>query len=165
MPSETLNDQLRRIGAIVAACVVAAATLGTFALLKRIIPTSTAAPAPRTIIPTKTRIVVPPTSAAAASAITGGTDPVASAQAQTERELKRWQQQQIEIARRRATAINRNLSSLARQRPASATLGLRTAHTQTLGSPSGGGQQASFINSSTKPKNGPITGGAPVSRH
>src|SRR5258707_13135345 len=80
--ADGLTSQLQRIGPVAAACVVLALALGTFALLKRIIPSSAKMPAPTTVAPSQARIVVSPASPNAAAATGGSGDPLAAAPAQ-----------------------------------------------------------------------------------
>src|SRR5215468_3031441 len=111
MLHESLADQVRRIGRISALAVVTAAALGTFALLDRVIAIRPAA-APHAIHRVTLTQSVTPTS----SPESGGSDPIAASQLQTEQALNRGQRQQATIASRQAAAIRREMKGLARKR-------------------------------------------------
>jgi hypothetical protein len=110
VPADSLTSQLQRIGPFAAVCVVLALALGTFALLKRIVPPPAKTPAPTTLVPSHTHIVVPPASPSAAAA-TGAGDPLAKAETQTLKGLTRGEHQQVRISRQQATAVAHGLAA------------------------------------------------------
>jgi hypothetical protein len=167
MPSDSLSGELHRIGALAAACVIAAAALGTFAVLRRLIPRPAPTPVPNTIAQPRSRIVIPPPSSAAAAASAGASsDPLAAAQAHTEKALKRSHQQEIQRSKRLAAAVGHGLAALTRRGTVSSSGRLHAARrvastgTQRGGSSSSAPEQKSApTHTTTTP-----TGGAPVGK-
>lgn len=171
MRSESLGNQLQRIGGIAAVALVLAAGLATFALLKRIVPPPTPTPTPRTLSTPSTPIVTPATpSAATAGATSGGQDPIAASQRQFLKAQTRQQQQAAVIARRQRIAQARWLAAHAGKTTTTRISGPSGIAVGRSTSPSGGTGSASGTSGSssstgapsahTTPKN--PTGGVPA---
>lgn len=111
MSADSLSSQLHRIGPLAAVSVVLALGLGTFALLKRVVSRPARTPTPTAIALPRTQLVVPPASPNASTATSGGSDPLAAAQVRTLKGLARLQQQQVELARRQAAVVRRQLTA------------------------------------------------------
>lgn len=157
MPAPSLSDQLHRIGGLAAACVVAALALGTFALLRRIIPASRPAAAPTTVTPARSHIQITPATAgtAAAAAAGQGNDPLAAAQQQTLKQLTRSQQQQIALSHKQATAVSRGISTLSKHHPkfpVTPHVPRRVSSSSGSGTSSSGSGGGSSAKSSTTPQ-------------
>jgi hypothetical protein len=114
--AESLPDQLRRIGALAAVCVVAALALGTFAVLKRVVPSGPASAPTATPHPVHVHIAVAPVAAGAAATAAGdANDPITASQAQTLKNETGAEQQQARLYRRQAKAVNAGLTALSRR--------------------------------------------------
>jgi hypothetical protein len=109
-----LSEQLRQIGAITAIVVMCAAGLATFALLRRIVPSSTPAVSSQHVTAPRYQSRIRPVTAPPAGSASS-TAPLAAAQQQTEREIVRTQHQGTVLSRRRATAVSRYLQRMTRE--------------------------------------------------
>jgi hypothetical protein len=108
-------SQLHRIGAIAMVSVVAAAALGTFSLLHRIVAPVAAAPAPHTVGVTGTSTTMPGSGAAISTPRAATATPSQVSSDKALRSLSHFQQQQVKAARRQNAAVKQGLSRLAQQ--------------------------------------------------
>lgn len=115
MPTESLIDQLSRIGGFAAAAVILAAALAMFGVLELVI--GRVAAAPQTQVPRTIGVHTPPIASVTATGsgvAPNDTSPLTEDQIRRQRELTRSERRAVDVARQQARSVARRIQTYSR---------------------------------------------------